>query len=98
MMGGVNILYVTSEVARDAKTRGLAHVSTALPQYLERAGHDVQVFLPYDSRVDDQRATLEVVLRDRLAGARRQRHGRQRLLGLQGKLYEELYRRLAVMR
>jgi starch synthase len=60
----VNILYVASEVARYAKTGGLADVSAALPQYLQRAGHDVRVVMPYYSRVDDKGATLEVVLRD----------------------------------
>jgi starch synthase len=60
----VNILYVASEVARYAKTGGLADVSAALPQYLRRAGHDVRVFLPYYSRIDDKGAALEVVLRD----------------------------------
>jgi glycogen synthase len=69
----VNILYVTSAVARYAKTGGLADVSAALPPYLRRAGHDVRVFLPYYSRVDDGGATLEVVLRElelRLGGHR----------------------------
>ncbi|MBC7975303.1 MAG: glycogen synthase [Myxococcales bacterium] len=60
----MNILYLTSEVARYAKTGGLADVSAALPQYLRRAGHDVRMFMPYYSRVDDKGATLEVVLRD----------------------------------
>ncbi len=60
----MNILYVASEVARYAKTGGLADVSAALPHYLGRAGHDVRTFLPYYSRVDDRGATLEVVLRD----------------------------------
>ncbi|HEX4421725.1 MAG TPA: glycogen synthase [Kofleriaceae bacterium] len=60
----MNLLYVTSEVARYAKTGGLADVSAALPQYLRRAGHDVRVFLPYYSKVDDRGAKLEVVLRD----------------------------------
>jgi starch synthase len=60
----MNILYVTSEVARYAKTGGLADVSAALPAYLGRAGHDVRVFAPYYSRVDERGATLEVVLRD----------------------------------
>jgi starch synthase len=60
----VNILYVASEVARYAKTGGLADVSAALPRYLRRAGHDVRLFMPYYSRVDDTGATLEVVLRD----------------------------------
>jgi len=60
----VNILYVTSEVARYAKTGGLADVSAALPAYLARAGHDVRVFLPYYNRIDERGAALEVVLRD----------------------------------
>jgi starch synthase len=60
----VNILYVTSEVARYAKTGGLADVSAALPAYLGRAGHDVRVFMPYYSRVDERGATFEAVLRD----------------------------------
>ncbi|HEU4731768.1 MAG TPA: glycogen/starch synthase [Kofleriaceae bacterium] len=60
----MNILYVASEVARYAKTGGLADVSAALPRYLGGAGHDVRVFLPYYSRIDDRGATLEVVLRD----------------------------------
>src|ERR1051325_4736520 len=60
----VNILYVTSEVARYAKTGGLADVSAALPAYLGRAGHDVRVFLPYYSRIDERGAKLDAVLRD----------------------------------
>src|SRR3954471_24123757 len=60
----VNILYVTSEVARYAKTGGLADVSAALPAYLRRAGHDVRIVMPYYGQVDDRGATLEVVLRD----------------------------------
>jgi starch synthase len=69
----VNILYIASEVARYAKTGGLADVSAALPRYLANAGHDVRVFMPYYSRVDDKGASLEVVLRDleiRLGGRR----------------------------
>src|SRR5262245_6890429 len=59
----VNILYVASEVARYAKTGGLADVSAALPRYLWRAGHDVRVFMPYYNRVDDTGASLEPILR-----------------------------------
>ena len=58
----MNILYVTSEVARYAKTGGLADVSAALPKYLIDAGHDVRVFLPNYSRVDTRGAALEVVV------------------------------------
>jgi len=61
--GRVNILYVTSEVARYAKTGGLADVSAALPRYLIAAGHDVRVFMPYYSRVDEAGAAFEIVVR-----------------------------------
>ena len=60
----MKILYVTSEVARYAKTGGLADVSAALPKYLIDAGHDVRVFLPSYSRVDTRGAALEVVVPD----------------------------------
>ena len=60
----MNILYLASEVARYAKTGGLADVSAALPQTLRRKGHDVRVFLPYYSKLDDKGAELEVVVRD----------------------------------
>jgi starch synthase len=60
----VQILFVTSEVARYAKTGGLADVSAALPKYLLSAGHDVRVVMPFYSRVDTRGATLEPVLRD----------------------------------
>jgi starch synthase len=59
----VNILYVTSEVARYAKTGGLADVSAALPRYLIAAGHDVRVFMPYYSRLDETGAAFEIVAR-----------------------------------
>ncbi len=60
----MNILYVTSEVARYAKTGGLADVSAALPAYLTRAGHDVRVVMPYYSQVDVRGASQQLVLRD----------------------------------
>ena len=60
----VNVLFVTSEVARYAKTGGLADVSAALPKYLMQAGHDVRVVMPYYSRVDDKGASQEIVLKD----------------------------------
>lgn len=58
----MNILFVTSEVARYAKTGGLADVSAALPKYLLSAGHDVRVVMPFYSRVDTKGAKLETVL------------------------------------
>jgi starch synthase len=60
----VRILFVTSEVARYAKTGGLADVSAALPKYLLSAGHEVRVVMPLYSRVDLKGASVEPVLRD----------------------------------
>lgn len=42
----MNIVIVTSEVVPFAKTGGLADVCGALPQELQRLGHDVVVFAP----------------------------------------------------
>ena len=60
----MNILFVTSEVAPFAKTGGLADVSAALPRYLQRAGHDVRVFLPAYGTINSTLATFEVAHRD----------------------------------
>jgi starch synthase len=58
----VQILFVTSEVARYAKTGGLADVSAALPKYLIGAGHDVKVVMPLYSRVDLKSTQVEPVI------------------------------------
>lgn len=48
----LRICWVSSEVAPFAKTGGLGDVSAALPRYLDRAGHDIRVFLPFYSSID----------------------------------------------
>ena len=60
----MRILFVTSEVARYAKTGGLADVSAALPKYLLSAGHEVRVVMPLYSRVDLKGASVEPVVSD----------------------------------
>jgi starch synthase len=60
----VNVLFVTSEVARYAKTGGLGDVAAALPTYLRRAGHDVRTFMPLYKTVDAKGATVTQLLRD----------------------------------
>jgi starch synthase len=50
-MARLKIGFVTSEVTPFARTGGLGDVSAALPKYLHRQGHDVQVFVPLYSRI-----------------------------------------------
>ncbi len=45
-LAGLNILFVTAEVAPFAKTGGLGDVAAALPRHLHERGHDVRVFVP----------------------------------------------------
>jgi starch synthase len=58
----LRILYVAAEVAPFAKTGGLADVAGALPQALERRGHDVRVVLPRHRGVEAEAGTLRVAV------------------------------------
>ncbi len=60
----MNVLFVTSEVSRYAKTGGLGDVSAALPTYLRRAGHDVRTFMPLYKTVDAKGAEVQPLFRD----------------------------------
>ncbi len=44
---GMNIVWITSEVAPYAKTGGLADISATLPASMARDGHNVSVIMPY---------------------------------------------------
>jgi starch synthase len=50
-----------SEVAPFAKTGGLADVAGALTKFLDAAGHDVRLFMPFYSRIDRQGLDLQHV-------------------------------------
>lgn len=50
----MNICLVSSELAPFAKTGGLADVVPALASFLHRSGHDVRVFMPLYSSIDDR--------------------------------------------
>ena len=43
----MKIILASSEVVPFAKTGGLADVTGALPQELEKLGHEVHVFMPF---------------------------------------------------
>lgn len=51
----MNILFLSSEVAPFAKTGGLGDVSAALPRALHKRGHDVRVFMPMYSRIEQNK-------------------------------------------
>ena len=61
---GLRICLIASEVAPLAKTGGLADVAAALTKYLQGAGHDARLFMPFYSRID--RKTLNAVAIDGL--------------------------------
>lgn len=52
---------IAAEVAPFAKTGGLADVSGALTKYLDGAGHDVRLFMPFYSSIDRSRLETEPV-------------------------------------
>jgi len=52
-MDSLRIAFLTPEVAPFAKVGGLADVSAALPRELQRAGHDVRVFMPLYQRITE---------------------------------------------
>jgi starch synthase len=54
----MNIAIASSEVAPFAKTGGLADVTGALPKALQLLGHNVKVFMPKYSSVDEARYDL----------------------------------------
>lgn len=57
-MGGMHIVFVTSEVAGIFKLGGLADVCQALPESLVKLGHTVTILLPYYSTITDVEVKL----------------------------------------
>lgn len=57
----MNLLFLSSEVAPFAKSGGLGDVSAALPAALHRQGHDVRVFMPLYSRIDQTKTKFRPI-------------------------------------
>ncbi|MBI1938534.1 MAG: glycogen synthase GlgA [Ignavibacteriales bacterium] len=57
------ILFVTSEVVPFIKTGGLADVSSALPQKLQEAGHQVRIVVPKYGAIDERKFKIHEVVR-----------------------------------
>ncbi|MGV3622527.1 MAG: glycogen synthase [Archangium sp.] len=64
----MNILFLSSEVAPFAKTGGLGDVAAALPLALHKRGHDVRVFMPLYSRIEQSKFRFRSI--DSLRGLR----------------------------
>ena len=64
----MNILFLSSEVAPFAKTGGLGDVAAALPKALHERGHDVRVFMPLYSRIEQGKYRFRSI--DSLRGLR----------------------------
>lgn len=64
----MNVLFLSSEVAPFAKTGGLGDVAAALPLALHKRGHDVRVFMPLYSRVEQAKYRFRSI--DSLRGLR----------------------------
>ena len=66
----MKVLFVTSEVATIYKLGGLGDVSYALPAALKRLGVDIQIALPYYSRINPNRFSSGKSARVKLKGAK----------------------------
>ena len=66
----MNVLFLSSEVAPFAKTGGLGDVSGALPRLLHKRGHDVRVFMPLYSRIEQNKHRFRSI--DALRGLKMQ--------------------------
>ena len=73
----MNIIVASSEVVPYAKTGGLADVTGALPQQLEKLGHQVSVFMPgyrsviySDYKIEETGIDLEIPIGKRLVAGR----------------------------
>src|SRR5512133_1559236 len=58
LMSGIRILMVSAECAPFAKSGGLGDVVGALPQFLVKAGHKVNVVMPLYSQVDRRKHNI----------------------------------------
>jgi starch synthase len=62
MRGSLNILLVSSECVPFAKTGGLGDVTGALPQFLQKLGHNIIVVIPFYSFIDKKKHVFNVII------------------------------------
>ncbi len=63
MQRGLKILYISAEIAPFVKTGSLADVAGSLPKVLKEFGHDIRLFIPKYSTINDRKYTIREVIR-----------------------------------
>ena len=59
----LKIFFVSPEISPFAKTGGLADIASALPKEIKNAGHDIRLFMPQYTVVNDRKFVLREVIR-----------------------------------
>lgn len=63
MQPKIKIMYISSEIAPFAKASGLADVAGALPKAIKNMNHDIRVFTPKYTSINERKYTLREVIR-----------------------------------
>jgi starch synthase len=63
MQRKLKILYVSAEIAPFARRGSLADVAGSLPKVLKDIGHDIRLFIPKYSTINDRKYTIREVIR-----------------------------------
>ena len=63
MQRKLKIMYISSEVSPFMKTGGLADVAGAFPKAIKDLNHDIRIFMPKYSHINERKYTLREVIR-----------------------------------
>lgn len=63
MQRKLKILYVSAEIAPFVRSGSLADVAGSLPKVLKDVGHDIRLFIPKYSTINDRKYTIREVIR-----------------------------------
>lgn len=63
MQRKLKILYISAEIAPFVRTGSLAEVAGSLPKVLKDIGHDIRLFIPKYSSINDRKYTIREVIR-----------------------------------
>jgi starch synthase len=63
MQRKIKIMYISSEIAPFAKTGGLADVAASLPKAIKNLNHDIRLFTPKYTSINERKYTLREVIR-----------------------------------